>query len=167
MSTQAPQAVVTRVGKKTRIAVAAARFNADLTDELLAGCLRRLGELGVADDHVEVVRVPGAFELPVTAKAFARTGRFDAVVCLGCVVRGETPHFEYIASAVANGITSAAAASGVPMAFGVLTTNSIEEAIERAGEGTSNKGWEAAVAAIEMVSVVAQLTSRDVSAAGR
>ena len=87
----------------------------------------------------------------------AETGRFQAIVCLGCLIRGETPHFEYIASAVAHGLTAAAAATGVPMAFGVLTTNSVEEALARAGDGPSNKGWEAAAAALEMASVVAQL----------
>jgi 6,7-dimethyl-8-ribityllumazine synthase len=104
--------------------------------------------------------VPGAFEIPIAAQHAAQSRAYDAIVCLGCVVRGETPHFEYIAAAVSHGLTTAAAASGIPMTFGVLTTNSIEEAIERAGEGASNKGWEAATAAIEMVAVVAQLRSR-------
>ena len=147
-----------------RFALVVSRYNDFVTDRLQTGAVAALTAAGGTE--ITVVRVPGAFEIPIAAQRCAQTGRFDAVVCLGCVVRGETPHFEYIASAVANGITSAAALSGVPMAFGVLTTNSIEEAIERAGEGTSNKGWEAAVAAIEMVSVVAQLTSRDLSASG-
>ena len=100
----------------------------------------------------------GRFEIPIAAQHAARSGRYDAVVCLGCVIRGATPHFEYIASAVSNGLTAAAGATGVPMAFGVLTTNSVEEALQRAGDGLSNKGWEAAAAAIEMAAVVAQLT---------
>ena len=104
------------------------------------------------------MRVPGAFEIPLAAQHAAESGRFDAIVCLGCLIRGETPHFEYIASAVAHGLTTAAAATGVPMAFGVLTTNSVEEALERAGDGPGNKGREAAAAAIEMAEVVAQLT---------
>jgi len=148
-----------------RFALVVSRYNDFVTDRLQSGAVAALTAAGATG--LTIVRVPGAFEIPIAAQRCAQTGRFDAVVCLGCVVRGETPHFEYIASAVAHGITSAAAVSGVPMAFGVLTTNSIEEAIERAGEGTSNKGWEAAVAAIEMVSVVAQLTSRDISATGR
>ena len=105
-----------------------------------------------------LVRVPGAFEIPLAAQHAGETGRYDAVVCLGCLIRGETPHFEYISAAVAQGLTEAAAATGVPMAFGVLTTNSAEEALARAGDGTSNKGHEAAVAAIEMAEVIAQLT---------
>ena len=157
MSTQAPQAVVTRVGKKTRIAVAAARFNADLTDELLTGCLRRLGELGVADDHVEVVRVPGAFELPVTAKAFARTGRFDAVVCLGAVVRGDTPHFDYVAGECARGIQQVAIAESLPVIFGVLTTNTDEQARDRVGGKHGHYGERAAEAAAEMMALVIRI----------
>ena len=96
------------------------------------------------------MRVPGAFEIPSAAQHAAESGRFDAVVCLGCLIRGATPHFEYIASAVAHGLTAAAAATGVPMTFGVLTTNSVEEALERAGDGPANKGWEAARRPIEM-----------------
>jgi len=110
---------------------------------------------------VTIVRVPGAFEIPIAAQHAAETGRYDAIVCLGCVIRGETPHFEYIASAVANGLTSASAATGIPMAFGVLTTNSVEEAIARAGDGPSNKGHEAAAAAIEMATLVVRLTDRE------
>ena len=145
-----------------RFALVVSRYNDFVTDRLQSGAVAALTAAGATG--ITVVRVPGAFEIPIAAQRCAQTGRFDGVICLGCVVRGETPHFEYIASAVSHGITGAAAATGVPMAFGVLTTNSIEEAIERAGEGTSNKGWEAAAAAIEMVSVVAQLTSRDISA---
>lgn len=148
--------------KNARIAVVVSKFNDFVTGRLEAGAVRALTAGGVGPDAITVVRVPGAFEIPIAARHAAATGRFDAVVCLGCVIRGETPHFEYIASAVAHGITDAAAETGVPMTFGVLTTNSIEEAIERAGEGTSNKGWEAAAAAIHMVSVVAEL-SRDVA----
>src|SRR5439155_2387221 len=119
--------------------------------------LGALAKAGVATSDVTVIRVPGAFEIPIAAQHAAESGRYDAIVCLGCVIRGETPHFEYIASAVANGLTAASAATGVPMAFGVLTTNSAEEAIARAGEGPSNKGREAALAAVEMATLVAQL----------
>jgi 6,7-dimethyl-8-ribityllumazine synthase len=154
MSTQVPQVVTTHIGKKTRIAIAAARFNADLVDELLAGCLRRLTELGVADGHVEVVRVPGAFELPVTAKAFARTGRFDAVICLGAVVRGDTPHFEYVAGECARGLQDVAIWEHLPVIFGVLTTNTHEQAVERIGGAHGHAGERAAEAAVEMIGVL-------------
>jgi len=147
----------TQSGAGFRFAVVVSRYNDFVTDRLQTGALGAFAKAGVAGGDVTVVRVPGAFEIPIAAQHAAETGRFDAIVCLGCVIRGETPHFEYLASAVAGGLTAAAAATGIPMAFGVLTTNSVEEAIERAGEGPSNKGWEAAVAAIEMVSVVAQL----------
>jgi 6,7-dimethyl-8-ribityllumazine synthase len=141
-----------------RFALVVSKYNDFVTDRLQAGALAALTAAGAAE--ITVVRVPGAFEIPIAAHHAAQSRAYDAVVCLGCVVRGETPHFEYLASAVSHGLTSAAAATGVPITFGVLTTNSIEEAIERAGEGPSNKGWEAATAAIEMVAVVARLKSR-------
>jgi 6,7-dimethyl-8-ribityllumazine synthase len=102
--------------------------------------------------------VPGAFEIPIAARHAAESGQFHAVICLGCLIRGTTPHFEYIASAVSDGLMAASGETGVPMSFGVLTTNSVEEAVERAGEGPSNKGWEAAAAAIEMAIIVAELS---------
>jgi len=141
-----------------RFAVVVSKYNDFVTDRLQAGALAALAAAGVAAGDITVVRVPGAFEIPLAAQHAAESARFDAVVCLGCLIRGETPHFEYISSAVSLGLTTAAAATGVPMAFGVLTTNSIEEALARAGEGSGNKGHEAAVAAIEMAEVVAQLT---------
>jgi 6,7-dimethyl-8-ribityllumazine synthase len=145
----------TQTATGLRIAVVVSKYHDFVTDRLQAGALGALAAAGAGD--VTVVRVPGAFEVPIAAQRAAATGRYDAVVCLGCVIRGATPHFEYIASAVAHGVTAAAAATGVPMAFGVLTTNSVEEAIERAGEGAGNKGREAALAAIEMAAVVAEL----------
>ena len=147
----------TASAKGFRFALVVSKFNDFVTDRLQAGAIAALTAAGAAPDAITVVRVPGAFEIPLAAQHAARSGAFDAVVCLGCLVRGETAHFEYIASAMSHGITTAAAATGIPMTFGVLTTNSVEEAIERAGEGPSNKGWEAAVAAAEMVAVVAQL----------
>jgi 6,7-dimethyl-8-ribityllumazine synthase len=141
-------------------ALVVAKYNDFVTDRLQSGALAALAASGVAASETTIVRVPGAFEIPAAARHTAETGRFDAIVCLGCLIRGATPHFEYIASAVAHGLTGAAAATGVPMAFGVLTTNSVEEALERAGDGPSNKGWEAAVAAMEMASVVSQLSAR-------
>ena len=143
--------------KGFRFAVVVSRYNDFVTDRLQAGALEALSAAGASGDDVTVVRVPGAFEIPAAARHAASSGRFDGVVCLGCLIRGETPHFEFIAEAVAHGIVEASAATGVPMTFGVLTTNSVEEAIERAGEGRTNKGWEAAAAAIDMVAIVAQL----------
>jgi 6,7-dimethyl-8-ribityllumazine synthase len=141
-----------------RFAIVVSKYNDFVTERLQTGALAALAAAGVSSGDITVVRVPGAFEIPIAAQHAARSGRYDAVVCLGCLIRGATPHFEYIASAVSNGLTAAAGATGVPMAFGVLTTNSVEEALQRAGDGLSNKGWEAAAAAIEMAAVVAQLT---------
>jgi 6,7-dimethyl-8-ribityllumazine synthase len=137
-------------GVAVRIAIVVSRFNDFVTDRLRAAAEEELREHGLTADDIEVVRVPGAFEIPIAAQRVAETGRVSAVVCLGCLIRGATPHFEYIASACAHGITAAAAATGVPMAFGVLTTNSVEEALERAAPGEANKGREAAAAAIGM-----------------
>jgi 6,7-dimethyl-8-ribityllumazine synthase len=140
-----------------RIAVVVSRYNDFVTGRLENGAIAALSDRGVGD--VTVVRVPGAFEIPTAARLAATTGRFDAVVCLGCLIRGATPHFEYISSAVAHGLTAAAGETGVPMAFGVLTTNSAEEALERAVDGPSNKGWEAAVAAVDLALVARALKS--------
>jgi 6,7-dimethyl-8-ribityllumazine synthase len=141
-----------------RFAIVVAKYNDFITDRLQAGALAALASSGVASDDVTLVRVPGAFEIPLAAQHAAESGRYDAIVCLGCLIRGETSHFEFISSAVSQGLTAAAAATGVPMAFGVLTTHSVEEALARAVEGAGNKGYEAAVAAVEMAEVVAQLT---------
>jgi 6,7-dimethyl-8-ribityllumazine synthase len=140
-----------------RIAIVVARFNDFVTERLLEGATAALAEAGLSGDSVELVRVPGAFEIPMAAQRVAETGRVEAVVCLGCLIRGATPHFEYIASACAHGITAAAASTGVPMAFGVLTTNSAEEALERVAPGPANKGREAAEAALEMARLFARL----------
>jgi 6,7-dimethyl-8-ribityllumazine synthase len=140
-----------------RVAIVASRFNDFVTERLLDGARAALAELGIAAADIEVVHVPGAFEIPIAAQRVAEAGKVDAVVCLGCLIRGATPHFEYIASACANGITAAAATTGVPMSFGVLTTNSAEEALERAAPGPSNKGREAAEAAVEMARLFARL----------
>ena len=140
-----------------RIAIVVSRFNDFVTERLLEGAIEALSEAGVAGDAVEVVRVPGAFEIPMAAQRVAETGRVAAVVCLGCLIRGATPHFEVIAQACAHGITAASAASGVPMTFGVLTTHSAEQALERAGPGPDNKGREAAEAALVMATLYAQI----------
>src|SRR5258707_11617049 len=142
-----------------RFALVVSKYNDFVTDRLQAGALAALASAGVASGDITVVRVPGAFEIPLAAQHAAESGRFDAVVCLGCLIRGETPHFEYISSAVSQGLTTAAAATGVPMAFGVLTTNSAEEAVARAGDGPGNKGHEGATAAFGMAEVTAELTN--------
>jgi 6,7-dimethyl-8-ribityllumazine synthase len=134
-----------------RVAIVVSRFNHLVTDRLLAGAEEALREAGVAASDVSILRVPGAFEIPITAQRVAESSRVDAVVCLGCLIRGATPHFDFIASACAHGITAAAAATGVPMTFGVLTTNTLDEALERAASDDANKGREAAVAAIDLV----------------
>jgi 6,7-dimethyl-8-ribityllumazine synthase len=143
-----------------RIAIVVSRFNDFVTDRLLAGAQEALREQGLADADIELMRVPGAFEVPIAAQRIAETGRVAAVVCLGCLIKGATPHFEYIAAACAHGITAAAAATGVPMAFGVLTTNSVEEALERAAAGDANKGREAALAALDMARLFDALGDR-------
>ena len=140
-----------------RMAVVVSKYNDFVTDRLQVAALAALAAAGVASSDITVVRVPGAFEIPLAAQHAAESKRYDAIICLGCLIRGETAHFEYISSAVSHGLTAAAAATGVPMSFGVLTTNSVEEALARAGAGSGNKGHEAAVAAIEMAQVVAQL----------
>ena len=129
------------------------RFNEGITGRLLAGARAALTAAGAADGDVSVFTVPGAFELPQAARAAAEAGRFDAIVCLGCVIRGETPHFEYISAAVAQGLMDASGETGVPMAFGVLTTDTWEQADARAGDGPDNKGFEAAAAALEMAAL--------------
>ena len=141
-----------------RIALIVSKYHDFVTDRLQAGALAALLAAGVNVDDVTVLAVPGAFEIPFAARKAAETGRFAAIVCLGCLIRGATPHFDVIASAVAHGLTDAAGATGVPMAFGVLTTNSVEEALERAGEGSANKGWEAATAAVQMAELTRKLS---------
>jgi 6,7-dimethyl-8-ribityllumazine synthase len=143
-----------------RFALVVSKYNDFVTDRLQVGALAALASAGVASEDITVVRVPGAFEIPLAAQHAAETGRYDAIICLGCLIRGETSHFEFISSAVSHGLTTASAATGVPMSFGVLTTHSVEEALARAADGTGNKGHEAAVAAIEMAEIVAQLTRR-------
>ncbi|MGD9906249.1 MAG: 6,7-dimethyl-8-ribityllumazine synthase [Vicinamibacterales bacterium] len=137
----------------TRFAIVVARWNDFVTGRLLTGAREALAEAGVDDADIDVVWVPGAFELAAAARHVAAARRPAAVICLGCVIRGGTPHFEYIAAAAAHGISDAAAATGVPMAFGVLTTESVEQAVERAGAGPANKGREAAQAAVEMATL--------------
>jgi 6,7-dimethyl-8-ribityllumazine synthase len=154
MSKGSPAFVAAEVPGDARVAVVAARFNAAIVDELLAGCVARLAELGVGNERVSVHRVPGAFELPVTAKVLAETNRYRAVICLGCVIKGDTPHFDYVAGEAARGIQNVAVQTGVPVIFGVLTTLTEQQALDRAGGSHSHAGRNAAEAALEMVALV-------------
>jgi 6,7-dimethyl-8-ribityllumazine synthase len=140
-------------GSGLAIAIVVSRFNSVITERLLAGALEGLYELGVDDDRVEVGWVPGSFELGYAAQRFALSGRFDAVICLGCVIKGETDHDIYINQQAARGIAEAGSITGVPAIFGVLTTNTLEQALVRAEEGSTNKGFEAAVAAVVMANL--------------
>lgn len=140
-----------------RVALVVSQYNAFVTDRLRDGALAALTQAGVGADHIEIVGVPGAFEIAQAARRAAETGRFDAVICLGCVIRGETSHFEYLASAAAHGIMQASAETGVAMSFGVLTTDSVEQALTRAAVGPDGKGWEAAMAAIDLAAVFRRL----------
>jgi 6,7-dimethyl-8-ribityllumazine synthase len=140
-------------GSAFRFAVIVSRFNEAITGSLRDAAIAALRESGAAESNVQLFSVPGAFEIPQAARTAAETGRFDAVVCLGCIIRGETPHFDYIASAVAHGIMDAAGETGIPMSFGVLTTDTVAQATARAGPGLDNKGREAAAAAIEMAAL--------------
>lgn len=140
-------------GRGLRFGIVVARFNRSVTSPLLAGALEGLAAHGVADDDLVVVHVPGAFEVPFAAQQLAASGRCDALICLAAVIRGETPHFEYISAEVTRGVGAIVAEHRIPVAFGVLTTDTIEQALARAGEGHGNKGYEAAVTAIEMAQV--------------
>ncbi len=139
------------------VAIVASRYNAEVVQRLLDGAVDRLGELGISRDHITVLLVPGAWELPLACRRLAEAGSHLAVVALGCVVRGETPHFEYVCAEAARGITDAAKDTGVPVSFGLLTTDSVEQAMDRAGGVHGNKGAEAAEAAVEMVALLRTL----------
>ncbi len=141
-----------------RVGIVVSTYNDFVTNKLLDGAVGALRAAGLGEDQILVTTVPGAFEVPQAARRVAAFGRVDAVVGLGCLIRGETPHFEVIAAAVAQGLTNAAMDSGLPMTFGVLTTNSAEEALARAGAGPTNKGWEAADAALAMGRLFRQLS---------
>jgi 6,7-dimethyl-8-ribityllumazine synthase len=140
-----------------RFAVVAARFNELVVGKLVEGAVACLRAHGVAEDDIEVAWVPGAFELPLAARLVAGTGTYDAVVCLGAVIRGETAHFDHVAGQAAAGIREAAEATGVPVIFGVLTTDTLQQAMDRTGGKHGNKGWDAAMAAMEMASLLEQL----------
>ena len=142
------------IGKGRKFAIVVARFNEFITSKLLGGARDSLARHGVDMADVDVAWVPGSFEIPLVAKRLASTGRYDAVICLGAVIRGATPHFDYVAAEVSKGIANASFQTGVPIIFGVLTTDTIEQAIERAGTKAGNKGFDAAEAAIEMADLL-------------
>ncbi len=139
--------------KGITVAIVVSRFNDFISQRLSDGALDALKRHGASDDKITIVKVPGAFEIPVMAKRLSSDDRFDCVICLGAVIRGATPHFEYISAQVARGIASVALESRIPIAFGIITSDTLEQAIERAGAKSGNKGWDAAVSAMEMVSL--------------
>lgn len=142
-----------------RFGIIVSRFNDFIGERLLGGAIDALKRSGGSEANIDVFKVPGAFEIPLVAKKIASSGRYDALICLGAVIRGSTPHFDYVANEVSKGIASVSLETGVPVAFGVLTTDTIEQAIERAGTKAGNKGWDAAVSAIEMANLIRQVTT--------
>jgi 6,7-dimethyl-8-ribityllumazine synthase len=139
-------------GKKFALVVS--RFNDFITNRLLEGAVDGLLRSGAKDKDIEIVKVPGSFEIPLTAKKAAKTGRYDAIICLGAVIRGATPHFEYVSAEVSKGIAMVSLEFEVPVIFGIVTTDTIEQAIERAGTKAGNKGWNAAITAVEMANLI-------------
>ena len=140
-----------------KFALVLSRFNSFITERLLDGALDCLRRQGVGDDNLTLARVPGAWEIPLVASRLAKSGSYDAIICLGAVIRGSTPHFDYVAAEVSKGIAQVSLETGVPIAFGILTTDTLEQAIERAGSKAGNKGFAAAEAAIEMVNLLKEL----------
>lgn len=143
--------------KGLKFGIVVSRFNDFITGRLLEGAQDALVRHGAKDDDIEAVKVPGAFEIPLAAKKMAASGKYDAVICLGTVIRGSTPHFDYVAGEVSKGVAQVGLESSVPLAFGVLTTDTIEQAVERAGTKSGNKGWDAAITAIEMAQLMKKL----------
>lgn len=144
------------IGKELKFGIIVGRFNEFIGGKLLSGAIDALKRHGVNEDDIEISWVPGAFEIPLVAKKMVATGRYDGVICLGAVIRGSTPHFDYVSSEVTKGVAHVSLDSGVPVIFGVLTTDTIEQAIERAGTKAGNKGFDAAVTAIEMANLLKQ-----------
>ncbi|MCG2776366.1 MAG: 6,7-dimethyl-8-ribityllumazine synthase [Desulfobacterales bacterium] len=140
-----------------KFGIVVSRFNDFISSRLVEGAMDALLRHGATEEQVSVIKVPGAFEIPLTAKKLAESGRYDAVICLGAVIRGSTPHFDYVAAEVSKGIASVALESRIPVTFGVLTTDNLEQAIERAGSKSGNKGYDGAMAAIEMVNLFKEL----------
>ncbi|WP_372713977.1 6,7-dimethyl-8-ribityllumazine synthase [Ilyobacter sp.] len=141
-------------GKGLKVGIIAGRFNEFISSKLIGGALDALKRHEVSEDNIELAWVPGAFEMPLVAQKMARSGKYDAVITLGAVIRGSTPHFDYVCSEVSKGVASVSLETGIPVIFGVLTTNTIEECIERAGTKAGNKGFDAGVSAIEMVNLL-------------
>src|SRR5437773_3935702 len=152
--------------KGLRFAIAVERFNSFITERLLAGALDALARTGCAESDIEIVKVPGSWEMPVVARELAAAKRHDAIICLGAVIRGETAHADYVAGGAAKGLAQLAAETGVPMAFGVLTCNTLEQAIDRAGAKGGNKGFDAAMTAVEMADLLRQLRGKPGKNAG-
>jgi 6,7-dimethyl-8-ribityllumazine synthase len=145
------------VAKGLKFGIVASRFNDFICGKLVEGAMDALKRSGADEQAITVVRVPGAFEIPLVAKKLAQSGDFDAILCLGAVIRGATPHFEYISAEVSKGIATASLDTGIPIAFGVITSDTLEQAIERAGSKSGNKGWDAAISAIEMANLFKML----------
>ncbi len=141
------------IAKGLRFGIVASRFNDFICGKLIEGALDALKRSGADEKDISIIRVPGAFEIPIAAKKLAKSGNFDAIICLGAVIRGATPHFEYISSEVSKGIASVTLETEMPVAFGIITSDTIEQAIERAGTKSGNKGWDAAISAIEMANL--------------
>ncbi len=160
MSTQPPAFKPADIPADARIAIAAARFNQEIVDELLSGCVKRLEDHGIARDRLTVQRVPGAFELPLAAKLLAQTKKYAAVICLGAVVRGETPHFDYVAGECARGISEVALSEKLPVIFGVLTTDNQQQAWDRCGGKNGHAGERAADAALEMIALACRIAQK-------
>jgi 6,7-dimethyl-8-ribityllumazine synthase len=163
MSTNFPEQVAKEIPPHAKIAIAAARFNEKVVEALLSGCLKRLKELGIDQTRIEVHHVPGAFELPLAAKVLVGRGRFAAVICLGAVIRGETPHFDFVAGEAARGIQSVALSEKFPVIFGVLTTNNEEQAMDRCGGKHGHAGERAAEAAVEMIYMIRRAEAKHYS----
>ena len=142
------------LAENKKFALVVSRFNDFITDRLAGGAIDALMRSGASDADIEIVKVPGAFEIPLIAKKMAEKGIYDAVICLGAVIRGATPHFDYISAEVTKGIAMVSMEAGIPVIFGILTTDTIEQAIERAGTKAGNKGWNAAIAAVEMANLM-------------
>ncbi len=147
------------ISQNLKYGIVVGRFNEFITSKLLSGALDGFKRHGVKDEEIEIAWVPGAFEIPLIAQKMAESGKYDAVITLGTVIRGSTPHFDYVCNEVAKGVSAISLKTGVPTIFGVLTTDSIEQAVERAGTKAGNKGWEAAASAIEMANLTRQLQS--------
>lgn len=146
--------------RNLRFAIIVSRFNSIITERLLSGAIDALTRTGASESNITVVRIPGSWELPITAKELAASQKYDAIIALSAVIRGDTPHFDYVAGEAAKGLGQVASQSGVPVAFGVLTTNTVEQAVDRAGAKSGNKGFDAAMTAIEMANLIRTLRSK-------